>query len=1094
MPATRYSSYTRRALLVVSLSLVLALPAVAQTVTGTIQGTVADATGAALPGVTVTVRNVDTGHQRVVVTNERGFYNAPFVPIGEYTVRAELSGMNPVQKTKVDVGLNHTRIIDFALTVSGVEETITVVAEEPRINQVNAEIKGSLTDVEIIDKPTPPGTSATAFLTLAETFAGFQENPTSGQNNPTLSSGSSINFGAGTRGASFQINGVNNDDSSENQHRQGVTLSAIKEFQVLTSNFSAEFGRAYGAIVLVQTKQGTNEFAGDLFGFFSDAQWNEKSYFARHLPKGESKREQYGFTAGFPIVRDRLFGFGAYEENKFQGPSFRSRSVFTEEELKMPRLTRGNDTPENRAWIESVLARFPSGPNDPVLGERVYSAPTDINQPDGNYSLRLDFDATMQHHVTGRYQYSDQLRERDEIIVGEFAIQDHNQSTFGFNWTQVFNDWLVGEARYGFGYRDTNVTIPGGDDTPVIRFLGASRGPIIGNAGAFPILREQTDHQFVYNLSAMFFENHTLKAGVDIRREQLDDRADNFHRGYWQFRSTCMGETYESPFHAFLDGCVRNYVKAYGPNFLENRLDEGNFYIEDSWQALSNLTLNLGARYELVGAAEEVENRVPYGYDDDSYVDPRVSFAYTIDKDSRLLNWLTGGANRSVIRGGWGSFHGRVFQSIFSQGGASIRSNPPYALLVWAWPSSLNISKPDGDFVFTPGEVPSYRYSYTKVDPNLETPSTDQWNLTFEREMPWNSSIRLSYTNKHGNNLLRYVPTNLPLSPLDGPVLVVDHPNNAPREGHPDLRGQTITTINPDPCAGTGLPGVPTTTQCPNAVPIGDNEISQRVPRINERRPDPRYRSLTTIVNGAESKYEAMQVEWIKRYSDNLHFQVSYTYSESRDNNSEATYVGAGDTNSTGPDKKYAWGPSRFDTPHRFTFYGSYKLPFFKDRKDLVGMFLGGWQIAPVYRYATGTPFTVFAPGVDLNWDGFGESRPVLLQPIEGRKIDDPSTSQQRLPVDAFRRPTLGDTADMLAGRNAFRADDTERLDVGIYKSLDLPAGMTLRLQIDVFNALNFEQWGFPNTDITSKNFGRITSMDGSYQPRTYQVGFRLMY
>ncbi|HSN69607.1 MAG TPA: hypothetical protein VLV48_10195, partial [Thermoanaerobaculia bacterium] len=505
-------------------------------------------------------------------------------------------------------------------------------------------------------------------------------------------------------------------------------------------------------------------------------------------------------------------------------------------------------------------------------------------------------------------------------------------------------------------------------------------------------------------------------------------------------------------------------------------------------------TLVLGARAERVAEPQETENRIDYGFDDDTYIDPRAAFAYTIARDNRFLNWITGGANRAVIRGGWGTFHGRIFQSFFSQSGVSLRSNPPNALFKSDFPATLNLAQPWGDFTFTPGSLPTTRYSYTKVDPNLEMPSTDQWNITFEREMPWNSSMRLSYTNKHGEGLLRYVPTNLPRSPLDGPVLVVDHPNNAPAAGAPDLRGRTITKINPDPCAGTGLPGAPVTAACPNPVPLGLDEISARVPRTNERRPDPRYGSLTTMVNGAESEYTAWQFEWIKRFSDNLHFQASYTYSEEFDNNSEATFVGTGDTNSTGPDKKYAWGRSRFDTPHRVSIYGSYRLPWFADNKGVLGLVLGGWQISPVYRYATGTPFSVISPAVDLNWDGFSEARPVLLQDIEGRSIDDRGKSTEQLPASAFRRPVLGDTEDMLTRRNAFRVDDTERLDVGLYKNFDLPAGMTFMLRLETFNVLNFEQWGFPVNDITSANFGRITSMATMYQPRTFQVGFRLMY
>jgi hypothetical protein len=1069
-------------------------------VSGTIQGVVTDATGAALPGTTITIRNQDTGFQRVIVTNERGFYNAPFVPIGKYKITAELGGMNTSERANVDVGLNFTRVVDFQLTLAGVAEEITVTAETPRINQVNAEIKATMTEVEVIDKPTPPANSNAGFLSLAETFAGFQENPTSGQNNPTASSGSSINFGLGSRGASFQINGVNNDDSSENQHRQGVTLSAIKEFQVLTSNYSAEFGRGYGAVVLVQTKQGTNDLSGDVFGFLSDGQWNEKSYLNRAQPKPENQREQYGFTAGFPILRDALFGFASYEENSYSGPTYRNVTVFTPEERAMPRLTRGNDTPENRAFIESVLARFPAAPNNPALGDHVYTAPVEIDWPDDDYSLRFDWDASLKNHVTARYQDSSQWRLTGEAVLGENALQDNQQSNFGVTWTQVYNDWLVGEFRYGLGYRDTNVTLSTGDDTPVIRWLGMSYGSIIGNAGTYPITREQTDHQFVYNLSAMPFENHSFKAGFDIRRQQLDDRADNYHRGLWYFRATCRGTTYANALQAFLDGCVDDFIQGYGPNYLENEIAEENVYLEDSWQALSNLTLVAGARWERVAEPQESENRIDYGFEDDSYIDPRVAFAYTFDKDlPSWLNWVTGGANRSVLRGGWGTFHGRIFQSVFSQGGASLRGNPPYALLVWPHPDgdwNLNISNPvPPTFSFTPGTWPNARIgSYTNADPDLGMPSATQWNLTFEREMPWNSSMRLTYTNKTGEDLIRYVPSNLPLSPLNGPITVVDHPYNAPAAGMPDLRGQQITTINPNPCAGTGMPGYAPTAACPTPVPLGNNEISARVPRTNERRPDPRFGSKTTVMNGAESEYQALQFEWVKRFSDNIHFQASYTYSEEFDNTSEATYVGTGDSNSQGPDRKYAWGRSRFDTPHRVSIYGSYRLPFFQDRGGVLEAVLGGWQIAPVYRYATGTPFTVVSGTVDLNYDGFSEGRPVLLQDIEGRKIDDPSTSQQQLPRDAFRAPALGDTEDMLTRRNAFRIDDTERLDVGIYKNFTLPYGMTFMLRAEVFNALNFEQWGFPDPDIRNANFGRITTMATMYQPRTYQLGFRLMY
>src|SRR5262245_24317030 len=227
-----------------------------QTVTGTLQGTVRDTSGAVLPGVAITAIHVDTGTARSLVTNGEGFYSAPFVPIGQYKITATLAGFGTLTREGILVGLNDTRVVDLTMNPRA-SESVTVRADAPPINVTSGEVRSALTAEQIMDKPT---LSAGSFLTLAETFPGFQDNPTSGQNNPTASSGSSVNFnGTGTRGATFQINGVNNDDSSENQNRQGAALSTIQEFQVLKSAYSAEFGRGDGAVVLVRAKSGTDK-------------------------------------------------------------------------------------------------------------------------------------------------------------------------------------------------------------------------------------------------------------------------------------------------------------------------------------------------------------------------------------------------------------------------------------------------------------------------------------------------------------------------------------------------------------------------------------------------------------------------------------------------------------------------------------------------------------------------------------------------------------------------------------------------------------------------------------------------------------------
>src|SRR5438105_7705467 len=284
MIAKNAGVYGLRSLFLAGAILILLLSGsgTAQTVTGTLQGTVVDMNDAVIPGAEIVLHNLDTGQERTLKTNSEGFYVASFVPLGRYTVSASQRGFAKVQES-IEITLNQTRVVDLTLKPTGVTEAVIVTSEAAPINTTNAEVKGTLSTQEILDKPTfNPGN----ILTLAETFTGFQENPTGGQNNPTSSSGSSINFnGTGTRGATFQINGVNNDDSSENQNRQGAAISTIQEFQVLKNSYSAEFGRGDGAVVLIQTKSGTNRVHGDAYIYRQDSDLNAKSFFSTSSPK-----------------------------------------------------------------------------------------------------------------------------------------------------------------------------------------------------------------------------------------------------------------------------------------------------------------------------------------------------------------------------------------------------------------------------------------------------------------------------------------------------------------------------------------------------------------------------------------------------------------------------------------------------------------------------------------------------------------------------------------------------------------------------------------------------------------------------------------
>ncbi|HYJ91113.1 MAG TPA: TonB-dependent receptor, partial [Pyrinomonadaceae bacterium] len=639
---------------------------------------------------------------------------------------------------------------------------------------------------------------------------------------------------------------------------------------------------------------------------------------------------------------------------------------------------------------------------------------------------------------------------------------------------------------------------------------GAISGSIIGNAGNFPIHRYQTDDQFVYNLSAVVGGNHFIKGGTDVRFQRLDDLADNFSRGFWNFTTSCQISAtqtinYTTGYQALLNGCIGNFQKGYGPFFLENRISESNWYVEDNWKIFPNLTLDIGARWEIVKAPSEAKGKVDYGFGDDTdNIEPRVGFAYSPNFKGGILGRIFGESGRSAIRGGFGIYHGRLFQSVFSQGGATVRFNPPNALFLnLTVPASNfnpnNLQDPTNGFVFVPGPQTT-RFSLTIADPNLEMPYTEQWNLTFERQLPWTSAIRISYTGNRGIGLLRYTQQNLPIHNPNG-VLVPNHPNNG------SLAGQIIKPAADIFCAGTTALTI--TDQCPVVVPIAANEYSVRVPRTDQRRPDPRYSTNLFISNGAWSYYQGLQVEYNKRLSHRLDFQVAYTWSKAIDTTSEATFVGTGDSNANGPDARIARALSRFHTPHRFTFFGTYRLPFFEKDKGILGQLLGGWEITPVFKWIHGTPFTISGAAFDLNLDGFSETRPVLVDPsVLFQQIDDPATSQQIL-AGAFRIPTsVADFECCILGRNTFYVDGVKNLDLNVTKRFFMPwEGQTLTLRMDMFNAFNHVQFGFPNTTYTANvtvngvsrprinpALGAITSGATSYAPRNIQFSLKYAF
>jgi hypothetical protein len=298
------------------------------------------------------------------------------------------------------------------------------------------------------------------------------------------------------------------------------------------------------------------------------------------------------------------------------------------------------------------------------------------------------------------------------------------------------------------------------------------------------------------------------------------------------------------------------------------------------------------------------------------------------------------------------------------------------------------------------------------------------------------------------------------------------------------------------------LPNVAVTTLCPVAVTLGPLEYSFRVPRTNERRPSGEFTTNTFVSNSAFSYYNALQVEWTKKLSKGLLYSVNYTWSKAIDTNSEATFVGAGDTNANGNDRRASRGLSRFHTPHRATIYVSYTVSKFGGGHgffDSGGLrwqkFIQDWTISMVAKFSVGTPVTLTNSNGfgDLNFDGFTELRPAVVDTsVIGQHLTNPDTSQQQVPATAFRTPVLSDYGCCILGRNTFYMDGVQNYDFSLVRTFRLPwEGHRASIRADFFNAFNHVQYGFPTLDLASISFGKILGTATQYSPRTIQGSFR---
>jgi len=1076
-----------RAKLFLALALVIlaAAPAIAQTAAARVEGLVTDSTGAALPGATITATNTGTNANRVDVTDTKGAYSIPALPVGNYRIQVELSGFK-TEVTPMTLTVNQVARMDFKLQLGGVSETLTVTASAPLIEKSTSEIS-TLIDQKQIENLPLNGRNFTQLATLVPGVnRGIPGSNSSGGGSGTDAEtfrysefgGAALSVnGVREQFNNYLIEGVDNNESLVNSIAYLPPPEAIREFSVITTNASAEFGRAAGGIQNLVIKSGTNQFTGSAYDFYRPKSLAATPKFSPTKP--DFKNNDFGATLGGPIFRDRTFFFGSYHGLRNSIPVEPGNFV-TVPTAKM----RNGDFSELLSTDPNICIKDSSGKCRPVIiYNPVTGQPFAGNMIPGNFidpigkaylnaypmpttaaiihnylthrqkkSTYNDFDARVDQNMAPSDQlfisgshWADKFSDPGRIPGYQAGFgagsSENNGYTVRLGETHIFNGNLVNEARFGstnfhfaflpvgFG-TDQNKAIgipgPGGITTANgISLIGGGDGTYIEYLGDFGqyVIKQRT--LFFSDGVSWLYGNHAFKFGGTALRRDLAQQRSRFGKGFYFFRDSfgfSQGYSgYEVADMILNNGIGTNFTATGFPGYVPRDTIswENAVFAQDDWHLNPKLTLNLGLRYDLLTPYYEKNNKM-------ANYDP-VSQTLVLPGQN--------GAPRATVKTDRNNFGPRVGFAYILNDMTVVRG---------------------GYGIF-------YALDRGGIDNQLtENPPAVVTEFRFDSAIP-GTNVRLSQPIP----LPDPVNPNSPVLPLGSGLVYIPRNSQVPEVQEWSLGGQreidnnTSATVAYVGSRGKHLGTIITSAGFGGAV-------ADR---------------LTTIFYTGTSKYDALQASLRRRESNGLSYLASYTFGHATNEGpgffpgnpsrggsiTDASCVKAGTTNCN---LSLDEGNADYDARHRFTVAATYALPFAKGNA-----IVGGWALNSVLTLQTGTPFTVY--------DQSGKRADQVGNPNNG-----PENTSKWFNTSAFK-PAAG--AQGTEKRNAVRGPGTRTLDLSVFKTFGLPRYGALELRLEGFNIFNWAQYNQPGNVLGNGDFGQIRGTRLNSE-RQVQLGARYIF
>jgi len=1080
-------------------------PLFGQGSTAAITGTVSDVTGAVVPGAAVTARHLETGLTRTDEADSGGNFSLLSLPVGAYEVTAEKMGFRREVRRGIDLAVAQEAQLRLTLQVGSIDQQVTVTSEAPLVNTTLSSTSGLINESQIKDLPL----NGRSFDQLIMLNVG-----TSNASSNTLNNSAWGMFSvAGKRPETnrYIINGVDwvggNAPSSFitplGSSQQLLGVEAVREFNVLTDTYGAEYGKRAGGQINIVTSSGTNQWHGDVFEFLRNSYFDARNFFDKTVGTPPFKRNQFGGMLGGPVKKDKLFFFVNYEGFR-QALAFSSTAVVPSANARLGLMPDGSPVPNLKSGILPYANAFWPAPSTPDLGNG--TAVAYLNPPQSireDFGLaRMDYTISSKDTLSGHYNADSGYRSQPFVDPAFNNNSSASAQVVSLQETHIFSPNLVNIATLGYDRSyATLVNDPAGSIPSNLVFLpGGNPGSIIIGGSVITASPSAVAAAGGNNLS-IGVRNYFTESD-DVR---WNKGKHSFSFGGWiqRLQQSVSGQAQASAVNvayptvlAFLQDVPSQAIVVRNPAMVGYRSLEAAWYVQDEIKLRRNLTVRLGLRDEMTNGWNEVANRCSNYFFDPIYgigSSPHIG-ASCLDHNNALalwqprvgIAWDPTGTGTWAVRASAG-IHNDLLDSL----GQKAFMNPPFSAREQL---AIPATTPTGGGFLSllpldrnaplpttcgPGvPKPCGLYQPGGFDPNMYTPTIQMWTLTVERQITKDLMLQVGYVGSQSYH------TNLTMDT-----------NSSEPQVCQSAAG----------CASGGVNGAKgTAPQGALYLPPGP-------------RPNPFVSNNSPYYDQGTSNYNALNVSLLKRTSHGLAFKANYSWAKVMDLNSAALAV-TGENEPTDVFSPYYLalnrGPAAYSLNHQFNANFSYQLPFGKGQRfgsNATGwknQLIGGWQWNGIVTAQGGFPQTAV---IGSNNSGTGDTNVSDVPNWKPGFSGDPTSgvtagcpgvpAGQRLGTPeryfdpcAFSLPIPGTFGNV--SRGSMRGPGLVGVDTSFFKKITITERVNMQLRVEGFNLLNHTNFFYPNAIVFSgSNYsataGQITAAATS---RQFQVALKVIF